>query len=192
MKRFLVRKSPVRILLFCILASTSLCPHVLCGETAPKPAEDLPVLNSYMLAAIKTMPDGGGYDSSQAAVDRLAASVKVVDGVIHQDLTVAKASFCSGATYLVFLRAVEMLRKNGSIKLTPQAVDLLADLGVKDGERVFGRWTANGPGPTRSVARNVATWSCISVRTNPPSVSGPPTSPVVMEPAQWEKTRSSA
>lgn len=149
MKRSSVRKTPVRLLLSCILATTGLCPLVLHGETAPKPAEDVPVLNSYMLAAIKTMPDGGGYDSSQAAVDRLAASVKVVDGVIHQDLTVAKASFCSGATYLVFLRAVEMLRKNGSLKLPPQAVDLLADLGVKDGERVFGRWNANGPGTAK-------------------------------------------
>ncbi|MEO5713072.1 MAG: hypothetical protein ABIT37_06250 [Luteolibacter sp.] len=145
MKKFYVSSSPMRFLLFSIFALTG----VLHGQTAP---DERPVLNRYVLAAIKTMPDGGGYDSSQAAVDRLAASVKVEDGVIHQDLTVAKASFCSGATYLVFLRAVELLRKNGSLRLSPEAVALLADLGVKDGERVFGRWNSNGPGTAKLFA----------------------------------------
>ncbi len=140
--KFYVSSIPMRTLFFFILASAS----ILRGQSVPDPR---PVLNRYVLAAIKTMPDGGGYDSSQAAVDRLAASVKVEDGVIHQDLTVAKTSFCSGATYLVFLRAVEMLRKNGSLTLSPEAVALLAELGVKDGERVFGRWNANGPGTAK-------------------------------------------
>lgn len=142
----------MRTLLFSTLALTSLCPGILKSQTAPATTAERPVLNSYVLAAIKTMPDGGGYDSSQAAVDRLAASVKVEDGGIHQDLTIAKASFCSGATYMVFLRVVEMLRKNGSLKLSPQAVELLAELGVKDGERVFGRWNANGPGTAKLFA----------------------------------------
>lgn len=142
----------MRTLLCCIPALTPLCPGGLFAEPPPALTDETPVLNTYILAAIKTMPNGGGYDATQAAVDRLAASVKVEDGVIHQDLTVAKASFCSGATYLVFLRAVEMLRKNGSLKLSPQAVELLAVLGVKDGEQVFGRWNANGPGTAKLFA----------------------------------------
>ncbi len=142
MRKFYVRFLLMRSLLLSILAFTC----VTHGQTEPG---EQPVLNRYVLAAIKTMPDGGGYDASQAAVDRLAASVKVEDGVIRQDLKVAKASFCSGATYLVFLRVVEMLRKNGSLKLSPDAVALMAELGVKDGERVFGRWNANGPGTAK-------------------------------------------
>ena len=111
-----------------------------------------PVLNSYVLAAIKTMPDGGGYDASQAAVDRLAASVKVENGVIRQNLNIAKASFCSGATYMVFLRVIEMLRKNGNLNLSPEALRRFAAVGVKDGEMAFGRWNANGPGTAKLFA----------------------------------------
>lgn len=138
----------MRFLLISLLA----LPALLHGQAPPAMRDERPVLNRHILAAIKTMPDGGGYDSSQAAVDRLAASVKVEGGAIRQDLTVAKASFCSGATYLVFLRAVETLRKNGGLKLSPEAVALLAELGVKDGERVFGRWNANGPGTAKLFA----------------------------------------
>ena len=111
-----------------------------------------PAWNGYVLAAIKTMPDGGGYDASQAAVDRLAASVKVEEGVIRQNLNIAKASFCSGATYMVFLRVIEMLRKNDSLKLSPEAVRRFAHVGVKDGEMAFGRWNANGPGTAKLFA----------------------------------------
>ncbi len=140
MKKSFVSSFPVRQLLVSMLGLASLCPAA---------AEERPALNNYVLAAVKTMPAGGGYDASQAAVDRLAASVKVEEGTIRQDLNVAESSFCSGATYMVFLRVVEMLRKNGSLKLSPEAVQRLAELGVKDGESVFGRWNANGPGTAK-------------------------------------------
>jgi len=138
----------MRLLLISIFSLTG----ILRSQAEPAAKDERPALNRYVLAAIKTMPVGGGYDASQAAVDRLAASVKVEGGLIHQNLTVTKASFCSGATYLVFLRAVEMLRKNGNLKLSPEAVALLAELGVKDGERVFGRWNSNGPGTAKLFA----------------------------------------
>lgn len=130
----------------------SLSPGIVRAQVTPVAAEERPAINSYVLAAIKTMPAGGGYDASPAAVDRLAASVKVQDGVIRQDLNVAKSSFCSGATYMVFLRVIEMLRKNGSLNLSPEAVQRFAQVGVKDGELAFGRWNANGPGAAKLFA----------------------------------------
>lgn len=95
------------------------------------------------------MPDGGGYEASQKAVDRLAASVTLEDGVIRQDLKAAKASFCSGATYLVLLRVIEQHRQARALALSDKSLSRYADLGVKDGEEVFGRWNANGPGTAK-------------------------------------------
>ena len=60
------------------------------------------------------MPKGYGYDASQAAVDRLASSVSLENGIIKQDLKAAKSTFCSGATYLIFLRTIEQLRLRNS------------------------------------------------------------------------------
>ncbi|MEO8614040.1 MAG: hypothetical protein ABI600_02780 [Luteolibacter sp.] len=142
----------MRLLLFFMIAPTVLLSNISHAQNAAPAAGEHPVLNSYMLAAIKTMPNGGGYDASQAAVDRLAASVKVEDGVIRQNLNIAKASFCSGATYMVFLRVIEMLRKNGSLNLSPEALRRFAEVGVKDGEMAFGRWNANGPGTAKLFA----------------------------------------
>lgn len=72
---------------------------------------EVPGLNGYVLEAVRSMPEGGGYEASQEAVDRLASAVVREGGVIRQDLGKAGASFCSGATYLVFLRTIELLRR---------------------------------------------------------------------------------
>jgi hypothetical protein len=138
----------VRLAVVCLLGITS-ARQVSTAEVA---GDSLPPFNRQVLAAIKTMPVGRGYDASQAAVDRLAACVTVQDGVIRQDLVAAKASFCSGATYVVFLRALESLRKEGRLKLSDAAVRRFAQLGVKDGELAFGRWNANGPGTAKLFA----------------------------------------
>ena len=90
---------------------------LLSALVLPSTAE-LPVLNQYVLAAVKSMPSGGGYEASQKAVDRLAANVSYRDGTIHQNLKSSKASFCSGATYIVFLRAIEKLRANNLLTLS--------------------------------------------------------------------------
>ena len=117
-------------------------------------AEDIPPINKLVLWAVNTMPSGVGYDASQRAVDRLAASVTISkDGnSIEQDLSVAKANFCSGATYLVFLRVVEELRRTGGLNLSPKVLARYANLGVADGEEIFGRWNANGPGTAKLFA----------------------------------------
>lgn len=120
-----------------------------CAQVPASPASDL---NSNILVAVKSMPAGRGYDASQAAVDRLAASVTLQNGVIKQDLREAKSTFCSGATYLVFLRAIERLRLHNSSFLPVDQWARFAKLGVKDGEEIFGRWNANGPGTAKLFA----------------------------------------
>ncbi len=60
------------------------------------------------------------------------------------DPSVARKTYCSGATYLVFARAIQSL-------LPPSAfagglADALAIRGQPDGIGVWGRWNANGPG----------------------------------------------
>ncbi len=122
---------------------------------APALAEKkLPVLNQHVLHAVRSMPKGLGYDASPAAVDRLAASVQYdfKRQRIAQDTRAAKASFCSGATYLVFLRVIESLRSQKALKLSPTLLERYANLGVKDGEEIFGRWNANGPGTAKLFA----------------------------------------
>ncbi|YCM45071.1 hypothetical protein V2O64_03435 [Verrucomicrobiaceae bacterium 227] len=125
---------------------------LLCScSLAEQPATTTP-LNTYVLAAIQSMPDGKGYDASQAAVDRLAASVTVKDSRFDEDLGKAASSFCSGATYVVFLRAIDLLQEKGQVKLSAEALSRYANLGVKDGEEIFGRWNANGPGTAKLFA----------------------------------------
>lgn len=109
-------------------------------------------LNAEVLTAIKSMPSGGGYEASQAAVDRLAASVKLENGVITQNTKAAGKSFCSGATYLVFLRVIEKLRLRSPNFLPAEKLSRFANLGVDDGEETFGRWNANGPGTAKLFA----------------------------------------
>ena len=109
-------------------------------------------LNQYVLQAVASMPEGCGYEASQRAVDRLAASVSVKDGRIHQNLNASKASFCSGATYLLFLRVIDQLQKNKTIQLSEKQLARFADIDVDDGEEIFGRWNANGPGTAKLFA----------------------------------------
>lgn len=118
-----------------------------CGLAAEEPLTT--PLNTYVLAAVKSMPKGKGYDASQTAVDRLAASVSLKDSRFREDLDQAAASFCSGATYIVFLRTIDLLQEKNQLRLSQQALSRYANLAVKDGEEIFGRWNANGPGTAK-------------------------------------------
>lgn len=106
--------------------------------------------NSEILSSIQSMPTGRGYEASQDAVDRLAASVSLQKGTFKQDLNKAGPTFCSGATYLVLLRTIERLGYTKT--LSEKSLARLANLGVQDGEEVFGRWNANGPGTAKLFA----------------------------------------
>lgn len=119
---------------------------------ATMPAEVPSGFNSKVLAAVRTMPSGGGYDGSDATKNLLRGACDLTDGEIRVDAKRAKPSFCSGATYLVLLEALGR---------GPET--LLPELDQKDGHGVFGRWNSNGPGTAKLVAdlgagRNFTSW----------------------------------
>ncbi len=108
--------------------------------------------NSRVLAVVRTMPAGGGYDGSDATKNLLYGACDLSDGKIRVNANRARPSFCSGATYLVLLEAL------GS---GPEA--LLPEIDQKDGHGVFGRWNSNGPGAAKLVAdlgagKNFTSW----------------------------------
>jgi hypothetical protein len=100
--------------------------------------------NQVILSLLPQMPKQGGYSASNAATANLQAAVQVSSGHLTITPSVAKPSYCSGATYLVFVQAVEKL--NGGSPIAGPLAEQLAVKGQPDGVGVWGRWNANGPG----------------------------------------------
>lgn len=100
--------------------------------------------NEVILSVLGTMPREGGYSASSETTLRLQAAVQPRNGLtIVPEL--ARPSYCSGATYLVFLRALQLLDPRG-LQTNAALVDALLIRGQPDGVGVWGRWNANGPG----------------------------------------------
>jgi hypothetical protein len=100
--------------------------------------------NEVILTVLRTMPHEGGYSASAETTRRLQAAIQPRNGLtILPEL--AKPSYCSGATYLVFLRALQFLNPRG-LQANPALADALLVRGQPDGVGVWGRWNANGPG----------------------------------------------
>lgn len=97
--------------------------------------------NTKVLAAVRTMPSGGGYDGSDSTKNLLHEACELTGGQIQVNANRAKPSFCSGATYLVLVEALN----RGSDALLPE-------IDHQDGHGVFGRWNSNGPGSAKLVA----------------------------------------
>jgi hypothetical protein len=113
----------------------------------------LPPLNQYVLWAVNQMPQGGGYLASKKAIVNLQNGVALSDQGISTKPKVASPSFCSGATYLVFLKVINKLIENGSLKMTgKQRWEFLKIDEVPDGHGIWGRWNANGPGTAKLFA----------------------------------------
>ena len=99
------------------------------------------------------MPQGGGYLASKKAIVNLQNGVALSDQGISTKPKVASPSFCSGATYLVFLKVINKLIENGSLKMTgKQRWEFLTIDEVPDGYGIWGRWNANGPGTAKLFA----------------------------------------
>ena len=114
---------------------------------------ELPPLNKYVLWAVKQMPKGGGYLASKKAIASLQQGVALSDQGFTTKPKTASPSFCSGATYLVFLKVIDKLIENGSLKMTgKQRWDYLKINDVPDGYGIWGRWNANGPGTAKLFA----------------------------------------
>jgi hypothetical protein len=105
--------------------------------------------NNLVLEQIKQMPQGGRYSVSRFAKIRLQSSAHFESGKFFILPSAASPSFCSGATYLVFIRTIEALRARGQLQLDYSTLERLIIRDQRDGEGIWGRWNANGPGTAR-------------------------------------------
>jgi hypothetical protein len=103
--------------------------------------------NDVILEQVKQMPQGGRYSVSRFAKIRLQSSAHFESGKFF--IVPAGPSFCSGATYLVFIRTIEALRARSQLNLQYATLEKLIIRDQRDGEGVWGRWNANGPGTAR-------------------------------------------
>jgi hypothetical protein len=106
-------------------------------------------LNRLILEQINQMPHGGKYSASRFATIRLQSAAHFESGKFFILPSAASPSYCSGATYLVFMKAIEAARAAGLLHLDYATLDQLMIRNQRDGEGVWGRWNANGPGTAR-------------------------------------------
>lgn len=105
--------------------------------------------NTLILDQIRAMPTGGKYSASRAATIRLQSAAHFESGIFSVVPDAASPSYCSGATYLVFIKTIEALRARGALSLNYATLDSLLIRNQRDGEGIWGRWNANGPGTAR-------------------------------------------
>jgi hypothetical protein len=105
--------------------------------------------NALILEQMRKMPSGGKYSVSHFAKIKLQSAAHFESGKFFVIPTKPYVSFCSGATYLVFIKAIEDLRDRGQLQLDFATLNQLIIRDQHDGEGVWGRWNANGPGTAR-------------------------------------------
>jgi hypothetical protein len=105
--------------------------------------------NSVILDQIRAMPTGGQYSASRTATIRLQSAAHFESGIFSVVPDAASPSYCSGATYLVFIKTIETLRSRGALSLNYATLESLLIRNQRDGEGIWGRWNANGPGTAR-------------------------------------------
>jgi len=120
--------------------------------------------NAAVLAAIHSMPAGGSYSAGSEASARLRAAVDVAGGRLQVRPAIARPSYCSGATYLVLLKVIATAQASGALQLDAATIAALPPQLQRDGQGVWGRWNANGPGTARlfyelNVGRNFTSWN---------------------------------
>lgn len=108
-----------------------------------------PSVNTAILQSIAEMPKGGGYAVNLAAAKGLRVSNAVRDQGLLIKPEFAQPSYCSGATYLVFLKTIQDLHQKGNIRLREADMEALLVKGEADGTGIWGRWNANGPGTAK-------------------------------------------
>lgn len=100
--------------------------------------------NRIVLSLLNSMPSGGGYLATDAATRDLQSAVQVRGGKLQVNPSAARTTYCSGATYLVFIRAIQEMVPEST--LAGGLAESLAIKGQPDGVGIWGRWNANGPG----------------------------------------------
>ena len=115
----------------------------------PTPLVSADDLNALILDQIKQMPQGGHYSVSRFAKIRLQSAAHFESGKFFILPSAPYPSFCSGATYLVFIKTIETLRAQGELQLDFATLEQIIIRDQRDGEGIWGRWNANGPGTAR-------------------------------------------
>lgn len=105
--------------------------------------------NRIILEAVHAMPKGGGYATNLDAAIGLRKSSDARGGNFYLRPEFASPSYCSGATYLVLLKALQTLQSDKTIFLNNDALKTLLVKGESDGYGIWGRWNANGPGTAK-------------------------------------------
>lgn len=105
--------------------------------------------NELVLEAVASMPKGGGYAPSSSANRALRNAVITSGDSLRIDPLHAVPSYCSSATYLVFLKVLSILQAEHKVALPPAILAALVPAGQPDGTGIWGRWNANGPGTAR-------------------------------------------
>src|SRR6266404_3125603 len=103
--------------------------------------------NNVILEQTKKMPQGGRYSVSHFAKIRLQSSAHFESGKFF--ILPSGPSFCSGATYLGFIRVIQALPAPGRPPPDYFTLERLVIRDQRDGEGIWGRWNANGPGTAR-------------------------------------------
>lgn len=102
--------------------------------------------NAEVLRAVRAMPKGGDYSVASEASRNFREAVSVGRGGLRIEPKRATPSYCSSATYLVLLKVIAEAQDAGRLRLPMAALTELAPTPQADGEGVWGRWNANGPG----------------------------------------------
>ena len=107
-------------------------------------------LNDVVLAVVRDMPRGGQYTVTHQAFVALDQAIKAdPEGHLLLRPELAHPVFCSGATYLVLLKVIDRLNREGRLPLSPEMSSALLVRSEPDGTGIWGRWNANGPGTAR-------------------------------------------
>src|SRR5205807_8267352 len=88
--------------------------------------------NDLIVEQIQKMPTGGRYSASRVATIRLQSAAHFESGKFFVLPEAASPSYCSGATYLVFLKTIEQLRRDGALTLD---YDTLNELIIRDKQK---------------------------------------------------------
>jgi hypothetical protein len=119
--------------------------------------------NAIVLEQIRKMPEGGGYATTREAHQALNNSVAVSPPGLRIESSKAQPSYCSGATYLLFLKTLVAAEKQGLCPPGTSSSEYLLPKAMPDGVGIWGRWNANGPGTARlfhelGLGKNFTAW----------------------------------
>ena len=119
--------------------------------------------NAIVLEQIRKMPEGGGYATTRESHQALNSAVALSPLGLRVESSKAQPSYCSGATYLLFLKTLAEAEKQGLCPPATSSSESLLPKAMPDGVGIWGRWNANGPGTARlfhelGLGKNFTSW----------------------------------